>query len=202
MKVKSLLALAVLANTGIAAASDLSYNFVQGSYQQTEVDLGDGINLDLDGYGVTGSAELGDMFFITASFEDSSGDESLMGTQFDVDSEATTIGFGFHSAINDKLDFVAGVAKTSADISVAVDGFGEFSDDTDAYLYSVGLRGMAAESVELFASATYVDADEGETDTSFSIGGQYYLTQAFSLGLALQSADDSDTTALFARFSF
>ncbi len=201
MKGKSLLALAVLANAGIAAASDLSYNFVQGSYQQTEIDV-DGFSLDLDGFGVTGSAELGDMFFISASFDATSGDETLMDTRFDVDSDTTTLGLGFHSAINDKLDFVAGFAKSSADISVAVDGFGEFDGDADAYLYSVGLRGMAAESVELFANAIYVDADEGESDTAFNIGGQYYLTPALSIGMALQSADESDTTSLFARFSF
>lgn len=201
MKVKSLLALAVLSNVGIAAASDLSYNFVQGSYQQTEIDLGDGINLDLDGYGILGSAELGEQFFITAAYTDASGDDSYFGETVDFSADATSLGFGFHTALSDKLDFVASVAKTSAE-ATANTSFGEISSDSDAWAYSVGLRGMVGTNVELFASINYLDADEGETDTGFMVGGQYYLTEAFSLGLALDSGDDSDTTSLFARVSF
>ncbi|NQD37130.1 outer membrane beta-barrel protein [Permianibacter sp. IMCC34836] len=202
MMKKSLLSLAVFAAAGVGAAqaSDLSYNYVQGSYTETEIDA-EGASIDIDGFNLGGSFELGDMFFVTLEAGKASGNDNFLGADVDVDTDSRTIGFGFHTAINDKVDFVASLAKSTVDVTVDVDGFNEFDGDADANLLSVGVRGLASESVELFANAIYVDGDD-DSETDLNFGGMYHVSSNFGLGLSFTSADDADATSVFARFTF
>lgn len=202
MMKKSLLSLALIAAAGVGAAqaSDLSYNYVQGSYTETEVSA-EGQSVDIDGFNLGGSFELGDMFFVTLDFGKASGNDTILGADVDVDADTRTLGFGLHTAINDKVDFVASLAKTSADITADIEGFGEIDGDADANLLSVGVRGLASESVELFANAIYVDGED-DSETNFNIGGMYHVSSNFGLGLSFTSADDADATSVFARFTF
>lgn len=203
---QSLLALTVaaagFAATGISAAhaNDLSYTYVQGSYSQTELEA-EGASLDLDGLNLTGSFAITDQFFVTLDAGRTEGDERIMGFQVDAEVDSKTAMIGFHTALNDDVDFVASVGRTWADVTIDIEDAGEFEGDGDANLLSVGLRGMASESLELFANAVYVDGDE-ESDTNLNLGGMFHVASNVGIGLSYTSADDADVTGIFARVSF
>lgn len=198
---QSLLAVAIVAaGLGTAHADDLSYSYIQGSYSQTEFDADD-FSLDLNGFDLTGSFAVSDHFFVQLNAGRATGDERIEGVKVDTELDGKTLMLGFHTALSDNLDFVASIGKTWLDAKIDVDGFGEFEGDDDANLVSVGLRGMATDSLELFANAVYVDGD-GDSDTNLNVGGMYKLSSNFGIGLSHTAGDDADTTGVFARLSF
>lgn len=203
MMKQTLIALSVFAaNLGAAQASDFSYNYVQGSYSQMEADV-DGDSVDIDGLNLTGSFALGDHFFVLVDIGRAEGNESLYGVDIDTEVDSRSLGFGFHTALTDRLDLVTSVSRAEADITTDIEGFGELEGDTDANLLSVGLRGMATESLELFGNAVYVDGDE-DSDTQLNVGALYQFNPSVGVGLSFTTADDSnaDVTGLFARVNF
>lgn len=196
---KSMLALTIIA-AGAAQAGELSYTYLQAGYHQTEVDA-DGESVDADGFSLSGSYGFADRYFVMAEAGKADGNETVFGSKVDVEADSRLLGFGFHMPLTEKMDFVASVARAEADVSIDVDGFGEFDGDTDATLVAAGVRAMATDSIEWFANATYVDGDE-DSDTQFNLGGLYHVTEQVGFGLAFTSADDADSSTLFARVSF
>ncbi|MFN4292376.1 MAG: outer membrane beta-barrel protein [Permianibacter sp.] len=203
MMKQTLIALSVLAaGIGAAHASDFSYNYVQGTYSQTETDV-DGDSVDIDGLNLTGSFELGDHFFVLVDIGRAEGSERLYGVDVDSEVDSRSLGLGFHTALTDRLDLVASLSRAEADINVDIEGFGELDGDADANLLSVGLRGMATDSLELFGNAVYVDGDE-DSDTQLNVGALYHFNPSLGVGLSFSTADDSDAdaTGVFARVNF
>ncbi|MFZ5842164.1 MAG: outer membrane beta-barrel protein [Pseudomonadota bacterium] len=203
MMKQTLIALSVFA-AGIDAAhaSDFSYNYVQGTYSQTETDVDDD-SVDIDGLNLTGSFELGDHFFVLVDIGRAEGSERLFGVDVDTEVDSRSLGLGFHTALTDRLDLVASLSRAEADINIDIEGVGELDGDADANLLSVGLRGMATESLELFGNAVYVDGDD-DSDTQLNVGALYQFNPSFGVGMSFTTADDSDadTTAVFARVNF
>jgi hypothetical protein len=165
-------------------AADISYNFIEAGYQEIDVDGGfvGGLDIDGDGYGVGGSFELNENWFIAASY-------SKANFDFGVDLDQLMLGTGYHVPISDNADFYGMFSFINAEASV--DGGG--SVDEDGYAATIGLRGMIGERFELNGSLAYVDLGNGGDTFAFGAGALYNFSDAFAAGVSIDI--DEDVTA-------
>lgn len=165
-------------------AADISYNYVEAGYQKIDIDddLSGGFDTDGDGFGIAGSFELNENWFMNASYSDASFD-------FGIDLTQLSIGGGYHAPLTDSSDFFATLSWVRAEVSA--DGFG--SADEDGYAAEIGVRGMIGERVELNGSIGYVDLGDGGDGTSFGAGVLYNFTDTVAAGFSLDL--DEDVTA-------
>ncbi len=160
-----------------AAATDFSYNLVEGSYISGD---------DYSGFGIAGALELTPEFFGLASidmidFDNSSADGSLM-----------SFGAGYSRAINNNFDIVATASLKRA----KVDGAGSEM----GFGIGVGARGRLIEKLELHGGIEYTDIYD--TDTTLQFGGRWYFNPQFAAGLDLQDNDAGSTLRFTVRWDF
>lgn len=173
-------------------AEDLSYNYVDVSYSQTEFD---DFNVDGDSIGIDGSFEINENFFAFASYGTGDLDDGF-GNSVDIDE--LSAGVGYHMPLSGQVDLVTGLSYEYVDLSAP--GFG--SVDDNGFGLSIGLRFAATEQVELNAGIKYIDLSDSGDDTGFGIGGLYNFTENFSVGLAGSWTDDTSTYGIGGRFNF
>ena len=186
--IKAGLGIAACAFAFNAAADDgLSYNYVEASYVDSEID---DLDIDGDGLALAGSVAIGDTMFLHAGY----------GTlDFDrgIDLDQKTIGLGAHTSISNNVDLIGTIGYVDAELDTP---FG--SADDDGYSVGVGLRGKIAEAFELEGGISYVDLDDSGDDTTFNLGGRYYFTESFALGAGIGIGDDVTTWNLGVRLEF
>jgi len=87
-------------------AADISYNFIEVGYQEIDIDGGflGGLDIDGDGYGIAGSFELNENWFVAASYAKAEFD-------FGVDLDQVALGAGYHVPISDNADFYGGKTR-------------------------------------------------------------------------------------------
>ena len=183
-----LLALAVSVSTPVLADNDMSYSFIEGAYLDTEID--NGPDIDGDGFGLSGSVELGTNYFLTAGY-------STQEFNAGVDLDQKSIGFGAYTNLSDTLDLMGTISYVDAEIDTRFGG----ADDSGFGL-GVGLRAVVAPNIELEGGINYVDLDDSGDDTSLALGGRYYFTEAFALGVGVGFGDDVTSWKIGARFEF
>ena len=176
--------LALLALAAPTLAADISYNYIEAGYQEIDIDddLLGGFDVDGDGYGIGGSFELNENWFIGASY-------SKADFDFGVDLTQLSLGAGYHVPLTDNTDFYGTLAFVRAEVSTS--GFG--SVDDDGYAATIGVRGMIGDRFELNGSLGYVDLGDGGDGTSFGAGLLYSFTDTVAAGLSLDI--DEDITA-------
>jgi hypothetical protein len=167
-----------------ALADDMSYNYVDAAYVQTDID---GVGPSADGFALRGSIGFADNWFAFAEYAS----QSVQG----IDLDTTAVGLGGHYGLNEQLDVVGGVGWFSADVSPG------FSDD--GYLLNLGLRGRVTEGVELEGGVRYTDlgGNNGD-DTAFYAGGRFHFNKTWALGAEYQSGEDSSSILAYVRASF
>lgn len=172
-------AMGAIAALGLAApafaAEGFSYNLIEGGYVSSELDVGPG-TADGDGFTLSGSTELGESIFGFAGYT-STDLEGLTLSQF-------SLGAGFHWPLNPLLDLVSGVSyeRLKLEDLGSDGGFG----------LNVGLRGRPMPQLELAGGIKYVDFGNDADDMVFSIGGRWYFTEQFAIGLDYSRQDDLD----------
>lgn len=178
-----------LAATSVAA-QDLSYDFIEFRYAETEIDVDGFDEVDGDGY------QLGGSFALTPDVHAFVDYENL---EFDQDVEAAgfEIGLGYQIPVGRSTDLVMRVAYVDAEVDTP---FGDFNDD--GFSVSAGFRGLLSDSIELRGGASYVDLDRSGDDTSLQLGADFYLNESFSVGPELTLTDETTTWTLGARFYF
>jgi hypothetical protein len=191
-----------------AYAAELSYSFVEVDYIAAgEFDVDP--KIDLDGFGINASYELGDKFFLSASYQDISGDrgEDENCYAIDLDAELLRVGFGLHGAISDNVDWVVSVDFTRIDTDeVASESDGSeiesISGDDNGYIVDLGVRGLLNDSLEY--SVALVQSDIGESETGFRVGGRYHFSDSgFSIGADyVQYDSELDLVELGFRYQF
>jgi hypothetical protein len=163
----------------VAMADGLSYSYIRANYQEVDIDLGGGLDVDGDGFGVAGSAEISDDWFIFANY-------STFDFESVVDVSSLTVGAGYHSDVSSKTDWFATLGFAKAEVDVQ--GLG--SEDDSGYAVSLGLRSMVSESFELYGSIGYADLGDGADGTAVAAGFWYTVSGSLALGLGANFDDD------------
>ena len=176
LRVFSFLVLAALGTPAIADSPN--YNFVQGTYQRADLDEQFGIDIDGDGFGLSGSFDVGQDIHVFGGYQQFDFD-------FGIDLDELALGIGWHPAISQNTDLVA----TLAYINAEAEGFG-VSADEDGYSASVGLRSMLTDNFELAGSLVYTDIGSGDGDVSVAGQTWYNLTESFAIGAGVEADDD------------
>lgn len=181
---KKLLGLSLVFFALPAFADDISYSFLELGYQQIDLDdvFVPGVDVDGDGYSLAGSFEIGESAFIAGGYSQADFD-------FGVKLDTLSLGLGYHAGISDNVDVYGLLSAVRLEASAS--GIG--NQDEDGYSAEIGLRGMIGDRFELSGSLGYVDLGDGADTTEVGAGLQYYVTESFSLGLAVNV--DEDVTA-------
>ncbi|MGI9201177.1 MAG: hypothetical protein ACR2QL_08970 [Woeseiaceae bacterium] len=181
------LSIGVLMLSGGAAMADgPSYSYIEGLYQEVDVDGGDG-----DGYTVSGSVAINESWYV---FADYSGAELDAGP-FTADYDRFALGAGWHSAISDKTDWFVSASYVNAELSA--NGFG--SVDESGLGASIGIRSMFSPKLELSGALRYSDPEE---ETGVRAEAWYTLTGNFAIGLRAEVGDEINTYGLGIRLYF
>ena len=174
---KKLLGIVLVLFAVPAFAADLSYNYVELGYQRIELD-DDFVDVEGDGFGIAGSFEVGDNWFVAAGYSQADFD-------FGIDYDELAVGFGYHVGISDNADFYGSLSWVRAEAS-----FDGFSADEDGVGATIGLRGMVGDNVELSGHVGYVDLGDDSDSTSVGASLLYNVTESVGLGLFFDVEED------------
>lgn len=179
---KLLLATTVLAASSAALAAGPQYTYLQGQWQESELD---GWNRDLDGFGFAGSIDLNNEFFAFAQY--ASVDHR------DLEADRFAIGGAYKMPISPRTDLNFGAGIVSYDTDP------EFDEDDNGLLLTAGIRSMLNNELELGAGMNYEDALDA--DLLFNVYGAWHFNKSVSAGLSLTEGD-IETTAIYVRMAF
>ena len=199
----ALLGLALVAPAAQAADGTLSYTYVEASYVDTELDLGDGTEVSGDGFGLNGSIAFGDTGFYGLAAYETVGEE-VDGV--DVDIDRITAGAGYALKIDERLHLLLEAAYLDYDFDVAIAGFGSGSAGADGYRASIGLRGLMADNIEGLAKIGYANVEEQGVKlydgAVGELGFRWHIDAAWSAGLTTEIAEDETTYKLGLRLQW
>jgi hypothetical protein len=152
----------------------------------------DGIDESIDGFGVRGLIVVAPRWHLYARFDQL----KLNRGSFDADFDQTSMGIGFHHALNASTDFHARVSVER--VSASVSGFSV--DGNGAGLYS-GIRTQPAEAWTFGAGLeyTYIEDDGslvGRADA------QYQFTNSFAMAVDVEFDEDGQTWFVGPRLTF
>ena len=185
MRFKAVPALAAFALAiPTAALAEFSYNFLEASFVDVEID---DTSIDGDGIRLEGSTEVGDTFFVRAEYEDYDFD-------FDIDGNIFELGGGYFHTLSDDLDFIA----TGQFVQVEVE-----NDDDDGLGIGGGIRARVSDTLEVDALLNWVDFDRIGSDTYLDLRGRFYFNEQFAATLKFELGSDTfDSMGIGVRYNF
>jgi hypothetical protein len=188
---RPLIAVFLLALSGIAAAqdSDFSYSYLQLSYTKADFD---NVASDGDGLGLTGSLELSPNFHVFGAY-----------TGLDVGSSADAsgwkLGMGLNTPLSRLMDIVVRLSWQSTEVPAP--GPLPGTVDNDGLGFGAGLRVGANEWIEVYGGLTYLDLDSGN-ETVFDAGFLLNLNDAFAVGVSGSWDEDVSAWSIDGRLYF
>jgi Ax21 family sulfation-dependent quorum factor len=181
-----LLAALVSAALPLAAqAGDLSYSYLQGGYQATDID---GLP-NAHGWGGAGSFALGPNFQLHGGWARQDFNNS------NVSFDDWNLGGGFHNPINATTDLVANVDYRRLNIN-------GFSGDIKTYSGEVGVRSALAPQFEGWALAGYEDGHNINGAVYGKLGAQYKFGKSWGLVGEAKFSKDINQYFIGPRISF
>lgn len=175
-----------------AIASDLSYDNFTLYVDQGSADDSD---YDSSGFGVAGSISLNENFFVIGGFYNGETDEEFCDWYCyevgEIELEQFHIGFGMHTPINDKTDFVGTFAVMKNEFSIG----GDSETYTDKQM-TIGVRHLLDPKFEVSASLLYVMFDELDNEMGGRIGATFHASESIAISLRMGQVDKARNTAL------
>ena len=165
------------------ALADMNYNYVQGSVIGSEI-RGGGDSNSGNGFGLNGSAALGGtnlIFFFDVNRT------KYTETGASIKFTPTDFGVGYHAPISDTVDFIGGVSYERFKLGASASGVGSGSTTEKGWGLGVGLRGMIGDKMQWDGGIKYRDVGDLQGILGISVGGRYYFTPAFAVGLELSA---------------
>jgi Outer membrane protein beta-barrel domain len=163
------------------------YNYVDFGYDESDFDLGP-VDVDGDGLTLSGSFEINDDWHAYASYGSSDLD-------FGIDVDTWALGAGYVFPLKEDIDIYGRVLY----IDISTDA-GIAAADEDGLGLQARIRARVTDEFELEGGIQYVDVVD--TDTSLQASARYHFTEAFSAGIAITFAGDTDGIGINARYSF
>ena len=197
-----------VAAVAIAALTSATNAQAQQTQQQPSFDkLGVSyINYDLDGETLNGAGlqfnrHINQDWFLDVNYIYATDDYTISGV--DVDATANTLygnlGFKFYQMNNTVAYASGGLVYSEIDVDSGVGGYNE--DDT-GWNAQIGMRTRLTDAFEVDANVRHVDIYD-DSDQEWSLSGQYYITNEFSVGLGYTLVDsDNSSVALSGNFHF
>ena len=173
-----------------ALAEDLSYDYVEIRYLDTEIDAGGFCDIDGKGFEIGGSLAIADNWHVFGGFQS-------LGFDFDVDGKSFEIGAGYMQPIAPAADVVARVSYVDGEIDTA---FGDADDS--GFGIALGVRQAFGPSLEGSAFVKHVNLDESGNETSLALLGEVFPSEELAIGLTLEFGDDTTTWGIGARYYF
>ncbi|MFK7889043.1 MAG: outer membrane protein [Gammaproteobacteria bacterium] len=181
----SLMALCLTGASASVAAADLSYDFLELRYLDTEID---DINVDGDGLVFAGSYNVQGNWLIVGSF-------TALDFDGNVDGSTLTVGGGYVWPVDPRFDLFATASIVRSKVEA-----GDFDDSETGFALVGGIRSKFTDQLEGRAELTYVDIND--SDVSILLGGDYYFTPQFAAGITLNLSGDDDTLTIGGRWFF
>ena len=175
-----------MAQTSVAEA--LGYSFAGLQYNRLKLD--DVPVEDPDGFGLTGSFELGNHWFVSGSYGDV-GNASL-------DAKGLGLGGGHYWNTSDKTNVFVTVSYAKVELTVEEDA----SVDENAYAVATGIRSNVSEKLELNAGLSYTDTGDADA-IALRAGALLNFNDTIGLTSGLSVDNDSNIgLSIGARVSF
>ena len=168
-----------------AKADALNYTYVQLRYADVEVD---DTGLDGTGFVASGSYRINDAFFAFGGYRD-------IDFEFGRDASALQVGGGYIYPISGRAHAMGKVFVARSEASRP-----GFSDSDTGHGLEVGIRGLVTPRLEARGFVNYTDI--GGSDTSMTLGADYYFTPQVSAGLTTNFGGDVTGFTVGARFYF
>lgn len=163
---KVFIATSIALSSSLAMADGVSYDYIQGGIQDYD-DQFDGLEFE-------GSMSFNQNWY---------GKAELMKGETNVgnaDVDRIRLNVGFHTPINNSVDFVAEAGFEDYEIG----GF-----DDSGFNALAGFRGMASQNFELGGYAQYSDVLES---TDLIVEGRYHFNRNMSVGVEVGNDDELD----------
>ncbi|MGY0557992.1 MULTISPECIES: hypothetical protein [unclassified Lysobacter] len=205
---KCVLLAAMLATVGFAAnANEINYTYVEGGYAKLHIDdefLG---NPEGDGGYLRGSVAIAPQAYVFGSYGQVSDDFRDGDATLDVSIDQAELGFGYHMAFSDRVDFTADIAYLRQELTLKLSGLGadydgKVSEDAKGGKVSVGLRGMPSARTEAWVKAGYIDGGDFEGDFVGTLGGQVKFNPTWGLVAEVEMIEDFTRYLVGVRASF
>lgn len=180
MRQSILAALALTLLSGTAAAADLSFNNLSAGYEQLDFDC----SSDCDGFGIAASAELSELFFISAA-----------ASRYEDSLNAYSGAIGVRTG-GERHAWYGQLGLAKATLSTP---FGRVSSDSELFIAG-GIRGMVTPKLELDAGVGYVNADDA--DPTVNLTGTWFFTDKLGAYLSLGGGNDLFGGGVGVRLNF
>ena len=171
--------------TPVVSATDVSYDFLEIRYVDTEID---DANIDGDGIYFGGSYNVQGNWIVVGSFTTLDFDRSVDGSQF-------TVGGGYVFPVDERFDLFATAQFARAEIEA-----GNVDESDNGIVLTGGIRSKFSEQIEGRAELNYVNIDD--SDFSILLGGDFYFTPQIAAGLTVNLGGDNDSFTIGGRWFF
>ena len=193
MKNKSLalttLLFATLSVSTISMAKSPSWNNIGVGY--VSVDIKDS-NFEPTGFILSGSMLINDNVYFHGNYR------FVLEELYDEDLDISTfnLGLGVRHGLNETTDLFGQVSYLNAEVE-----YDSTSDDENGYSLAAGVKSMISDNFEVVVQATR-DSLDGESETAFGVGADFYLNETVSIGAGYQITDDANLITIEIRAHF
>jgi opacity protein-like surface antigen len=198
---KTLIMTTLLAALGslpaIAAAQNLSYNYVEGGYLSVSPD---DLSVDADGFGLGASALLSSNIFIFSGYSEMETDR-LAPSNAVFNLRSVEAGLGYRMGLGDRTDLNLTGAVVSGKIKLKNAGLLGGSESDTGYSLGAGVRHLLTDQIEINGGVNYTDIfdDDG---TSLNAGILFHFTPSLAIGGGYTHTSDSSGWQVGLRFNF
>ncbi|MCC4593261.1 outer membrane beta-barrel protein [Xanthomonas sacchari] len=204
----TLILAALLAAAPFAASAEgLSYNYVEGGWNRTEINV-NASSEDITGGYLRGSWQIAEPAYVFAGYQRASEDFVLSEVYTaKVTVQQASLGIGYRQEMTERVDFIAdaSVLRVKAEADLREDGvrLGRGSDSSTLGAVNLGVRGKPSPRTEAWIKAGYIDgsdADEGKFVGT--VGGQINFTRTWGMVGEFEYIDDASQYKVGVRASF
>ncbi|WP_369934158.1 outer membrane beta-barrel protein [Xanthomonas tesorieronis] len=204
----TLILAAMLAAAPFAAhAEGLSYSYVEGGWNRTDINV-DETSEDIDGGYLRGSWQIAEPVYVFAGYQRDS-DDFTVATLYSskVTVQQASLGIGYRQEMTERVDFTADVSvlrvKAEADLRENGRRLARASDSNTLGTINVGLRGKPSPRTEAWVKAGYIDgSDVDQGEFVGTVGGQVNFTRTWGLVGEVEFIDNANQYKVGVRASF